>query len=93
MISITINNGIKEHTHGCQNCDTNQLLIFCGYVKVRESLCTRISFWDSTISDHIDTRMILPRYKVLSWSMDPNGIENKNIVRYIYIHTHTPYRY
>lgn len=33
-----INNVIKEPTCGYQNYDTSQILIFGGYVKVRESL-------------------------------------------------------
>ena len=37
---INIDNGIKEPTHGYQNCNTSQILIFGGYVKVRESLYT-----------------------------------------------------
>lgn len=35
-----INNGIKEPTHRYQDCDTNQILIFGGCVKVRETLKT-----------------------------------------------------
>ena len=37
---INIDNGIKEPTHGYQNCNISQILIFGGYVKVRESLYT-----------------------------------------------------
>ena len=49
MISIIrINNGIKEPIRGYQNCNTNQILIFGGYVKVRESLYTRVVIWVST---------------------------------------------
>ena len=33
------------------------------YVKVRESLSIRIIIWVDTILNHIDTRMILPRYE------------------------------
>ena len=37
MVSIiNISNGIKEPTCGHQNCDTEQMLIFGGYVKVTE---------------------------------------------------------
>ena len=39
MLSIiNINNGIKEFANGCQNCNTNQIFIVDGYVKMRESL-------------------------------------------------------
>ena len=39
MVSlINTINGIKEPTHGYQNCNTSQILIFGGYVDVRESL-------------------------------------------------------
>ena len=64
MVSIiNINNGIKEPTHGYQNCNTSQILIFGGYVKVRESLYTRVIIWVNTILNHIDTREFLPRYE------------------------------
>ena len=50
--------GIKEPTYGYQNHNTNQILIFGGYVKVRESLYTRIIIWVNTILNHIDTKLI-----------------------------------
>ena len=35
MVSIIkIKNGIEKPTHGYQNCNTNQILIFGGYDKV-----------------------------------------------------------
>ena len=37
---ININIGIREPTGGYQNCHTSQILVFDGYVKVRESLYT-----------------------------------------------------
>jgi hypothetical protein len=41
MLSIiNIINGIKEPTCGYHNCNTSQMLIFGGYVKVRDSLIT-----------------------------------------------------
>jgi hypothetical protein len=59
MASImNINNGIKEPTRRYQNCNTNQTLIFGSYVKVRESLYTRIIIWVDTIPNHIDIRVI-----------------------------------
>ena len=36
---------------------------FGGYVKVRKSLYTRVIIWVNTIPNHIDTRVILPRYE------------------------------
>ena len=47
MISlmIDINNGIKELTHGYQNCNTNQIMIFGGYLKAWESLYTQVIIW------------------------------------------------
>ena len=61
---ININNGIKEPTCGYQNCKSCQILIFGGYIKVRESLYTLIIIWFNTFVNHIDTRAILPRYEV-----------------------------
>jgi hypothetical protein len=46
---INISNDIKEPTHGNQNCYNTQILIFGGYVKVKESLHIRISVWLSII--------------------------------------------
>ena len=47
---------------GIENCNSGHILIFGGYVKVRESLYTRGVIWVHTISNRIDTRAILPRY-------------------------------
>ena len=58
---INIDNGIKEPTHGYQNCNTSQILIFGGYVKVRESLYTWVIIYVNTILNHIDIRVILSR--------------------------------
>ena len=59
MVSIiNIKNGIKELTRRYQNCNTSQILLFGGYVKVRESLYTRASIWVTTILSHIDSREI-----------------------------------
>ena len=59
---INIDNGIQEPTHGYQNCNTSQILIFGGYFKVRQSLYTRVIICINTILNHIDIRVILPRY-------------------------------
>ena len=59
MVSITnINIGIKESTHGYQNCNICQILISGGYLKMRESLLLSDYL---NILNHIDTRAILPR--------------------------------
>ena len=79
-----INNGIKQPTCRYQNCNTSQILIFGGYVKVRESSYTRVIIWVNTIPDHIDTRMFCLGMKTLAWYIDPNGIENKYTVKYPY---------
>ena len=50
---ININNVIKEPTRGYENCNTSQILIFGGYVKVRESLYTQVIIWIKTILNHI----------------------------------------
>ena len=72
---INTDNGIKEPTHGYQNCTTSQLWIFGGYIKVRESLSTWVIIWTST---HFDTRAILPRYEGYCMVyVDPNGIETQ----------------
>ena len=58
-----INKGIKEPTLRYQTCNTNQVFIFGGYVKVRESLDTRV-VWANTIVNNIDiVTTILPRFE------------------------------
>ena len=61
VVIININNGKKEPTCGYQNCNTSQILIFGGYVKVRESLYIRIIILVNTILAMNDTKVILPR--------------------------------
>ena len=50
-----MNNDIEEPTHGHEKYNTSQIFITSGYVKVRESLYTRVL---NTILNHIDTRAI-----------------------------------
>ena len=45
------------------NCNTDQMLTFVGYVKVRESLYTHVIIWVNTILNEIDTRTIWSRYE------------------------------
>ena len=65
MVSIiNINNGIKELTHGYQNCNTSQIFIFGGFLKVRIFLYPGYYLGHySTILNHIITRAILPQYE------------------------------
>ena len=42
---------------------SSQILLFGGYVKVKESFYTRVIIWVITILNHIDTTAILPRYE------------------------------
>ena len=58
---MNINIDVKEPTHGYQNCNTNQILIYVWYVKVRESWYTQVIIWVNTILHHSDTKVILPR--------------------------------
>ena len=62
IISVmNINIDVKDPTHGYQHCNTFQILIYDGYVKVRESWYTQVIIWVNTILHHSDTRVILPR--------------------------------
>ena len=58
-----INNHIIKHTRGYQNCNTNQILVCDGNVKVRDIVCTWVDIWVNLILNHIDTRTILSKYK------------------------------
>lgn len=80
MVSI-----INVHIGHCgyQNCNTSQNLIFDEYFKAREFLYTHVIIWMSTILNHIDIAMY-PCVKVLAWYINPNGIENKYILKYSY---------
>jgi hypothetical protein len=62
ILIINIINGNKELTHGNENCNNNQMLIFGGSLKVREYLYTQITIWVNTISNQIDTRATLHTY-------------------------------
>jgi hypothetical protein len=58
----------------CHICNSSQIFIFGGFVQVRESLYTQLVFiWVNFIPNHIDTRVILPRYEGLPWYGDLNG--------------------
>ena len=49
----------NELSHGCQLCDTSQVLVFSGYGKVREFLYVWVIVWVEVILDHIDVKVIL----------------------------------
>jgi hypothetical protein len=57
---INNNNAFKEPTHGCQNCNTSQILVFGGYLKVRESLYTY--YWVNNILKPYQYWGNLPRF-------------------------------
>ena len=50
---------------------STKFMIFDGFVKVRESLFTRVIIWFNSILNHIDTRIILLGMKILALYMDP----------------------
>lgn len=53
MVSIVdISDGINMSARGYHNCDTNQLFIFGGKVKVGEDLYV---IWTRIILDHVGT--------------------------------------
>lgn len=56
---INFNNGIQESSHGYQNCKTCQIVIFGGFVTMREYYHTRVLIRVNTILNHIDTSVIL----------------------------------
>ena len=38
-------------------------MIFDGYIKIRESLYTWVIFWINIILEHVETRVIIPRFE------------------------------
>ena len=63
VLMININNDIKKPTRVYQNCNTSQILIFGGYLKVKESLYDRVIIWVNTILNQTGTRTNLSRYE------------------------------
>ena len=59
-------------------------LIFGGHVKLRKSLRTRVNIWVSTILNHINTGMVLPRYEGSCIYIDLNVTESKITAKYRY---------
>ena len=57
------NNQHQTIVEGTYLCNTTQIVIFGGNVKVRESLYTQVLTWVNTILKHIETRAIIPRYE------------------------------
>ena len=85
MVSIiNTNNGIKEPIRRYQNYNISQILIFDGYVKVKESLNVQIDFWINTILNHINTSVDYRNIKNLACYINPNDIKNKNTIKYPY---------
>ena len=62
-INNHIKDGTKVLTHGYQKFNTSKLLIFDEYVKMRESLYTRVIIWVNTILNHMNNKEFLPRYE------------------------------
>ena len=80
-IEIGINNGIKDPTYGYRNCNTSQMLIFSGCVKVTGSLYTRVLIRVKTILNHIDTRAFSPRYEGSCMVYRPEGYHSTNTIQ------------
>ena len=79
---INIIYDIKKPTHGYQNWNASQILIFGGYVKVREFLYTWIIIWVHTILKHIDTRVISPRYESYCMVYKPEWYQNQRFCQF-----------
>lgn len=56
-----INNGIKEPTYEDKNHNTNQILIFGRYLKVKESLYTHVIVWVNIVPNNIKNITLLHR--------------------------------
>lgn len=56
-------NGVEKPMNGYQNRDIGQALIFRRYLNGRESLNTLLMRWVNLISEHIHTKVVLPRYE------------------------------
>jgi hypothetical protein len=78
---INVNNDMMYQTHKYQYRNTNQILLFGGYVEVRESLCMVFIIWVQNIQNHIDTTTIVPRREgscvVYTRYIIPNDIKDR----------------
>ena len=74
----TSNNGIKEPTHGCENCTISQILIFDIDIDIWRGVYFRIVIWVHIILNLIDTRFILPRYKGSCMVYKSSALKTKN---------------
>ena len=64
MVSImNTNKWYPKRTHRYQNYSLDHIMIFGGYVEVRESLYTRVIICVNNTLNQIDTRTIIPRYE------------------------------
>lgn len=52
---LNIPNGFQESTRGYQNCKTGEILMFGGYLKIREPKYTRAFIWGNIFLNHGDT--------------------------------------
>jgi hypothetical protein len=62
ILIINIINGNKEPTHGNENCNNNQMLVFGGSLKVREYLYTQITIWVNTSIPFLTILILGPLY-------------------------------
>ena len=74
---INISIGIKEPTQRHHNFNTNQNLMFGGYVKVRESLYTRVIIWVNMSMTIFVLVQFYPSMKVQAWCIYLNGTGKK----------------
>lgn len=69
-----------------QNCNTSQVWIFRGYVKVRESLYTQVIIRANTMRIPFKTILILWQFclgmKIHAWNIEPNDVKNENTIKY-----------
>jgi hypothetical protein len=85
MVSVfKIISGITEPNREYQNCNTSEVFIFGGYVKVREALYTQVIIWGNSILNHIGTRAILPGYEGSCMVSRLEWHQNKNTGKYTY---------
>ena len=50
---------------------------------MKESLYTQVVIWvNNAVLNHIDARVVLPKYEGYEWYVDLNGIINQNILNY-----------
>jgi hypothetical protein len=86
MISIIkLNYGIKQPTNAYEyGIGSAKSCVFGGYVTLSPSSYALVNVWVNNILTTLILHLPCLEMMTFAWYVDPNGIQNKNIVKYPY---------